>query len=235
MAPFTIKTPKTLEVAPSVAKPKPAVADAKPKPAVADPGEVATPSKSAPKEKIAKVDVKDKERKEKRKAKKMEAKVNAEKEGSGSEAEGDDDFEDAPTAKAEKPKASKQQKKADEGPPTRIDFEALGEDHMELKQEVQDLKQIVIDLQTTALKSMALIYRMQDEAEPATSKPAASKMEMDEKPAAKKGAKADKKEKKEQKEKRAPSSYILFTTAARPKMIKFAASKGFDTTTLSTG
>jgi len=220
MAPFTIKAPKTL--APSDATPKtlaPAPSAAKPKPAVADPGEVATPSKSKPKEKSAKIiDGENKERKEKRKAKKLEAKVNAEKEGSGSEAEQDDDFEDGPTAKPEKPKASKQQKKADEGPPTRIDFEALGEDHMELKQEVQNLKQIVIDLQTTALKSMALIYRIQDGEAPAAAK--MSKMEVEAPPAAKKGAKPDKKEKKE---KGPPSAYLLFTAAARPKMIKLAS------------
>jgi hypothetical protein len=228
MAPFTIKTPK-LALAP---------ADAAVKPAAPDQSEAATPSKSKPKDKSAKgVDVKDKERKEKRKAKKLEAKVNAEKEeGSGSDTEGYTDFEDAPAAaaKIEQPTAANKQRKtkADEGPVTRIDFDALGEDHMELKKEVQGLKLVIVDLQTTAIKHVAQIYRLQDEI--AGAAPASSKMEVEEKKAGKADKKAGKKEKGEKGEK-ILTAYQHFTLAARPKLKAIAAAKGFDPTTLSAG
>jgi len=90
--------------------------------------------------------------KEKRKAKELEAEVTEEKKGF----EGHEDFEAGPTAaKIERIKSKKQQKKsAAEGPATRIGFDALGDDHVELKKEVQGLQGLVLDLKSQC-KSIA--------------------------------------------------------------------------------
>jgi len=89
------------------------------------------------------------------KAKELAAEVDEEKEGS----EGHEDFEAGPTAaKSEKPTANKQQKKsAGERPATRVDFDALGDNHMELKRQVQGLQGVVLELTSTCtiLKNIA--------------------------------------------------------------------------------
>ena len=107
-------------------------------------------------------------RKEKSKAKELGAKVNEEKEGS----EGHEDFEAGPkAAKIERKKAKKQQKKSSgKGPATRSEFDALGDDYMELKREVQGLQDVVLELKYPCAALKIIAHMLEHEEKPAITK-----------------------------------------------------------------